>query len=113
MPTLEMLKKLLEEFHEKESLVREEIQLIYDEIAQLESKLETCKRRLSTIGGDHNKVLSMRQRYLENKFERVYSVPGNGQPAAPATKSTLGRRSTCAFWRKPSPRRPRRARPVR
>ncbi|HEY9792643.1 MAG TPA: hypothetical protein V6D22_19740 [Candidatus Obscuribacterales bacterium] len=86
MATLDMLKKLLEEFREKESLVHEEIEVIYDEIAQLESKLETCKSRLSTLGGDHDKILAMRQRYVENRFERVYSTPGNGQPIAPAAK---------------------------
>lgn len=71
MPSEEMLKKLLEEFAEKEALANEELKYVNEQIMQLEAKLEDCRRRLSTIGGDREKVLSMRTRYLEGVFENL------------------------------------------
>jgi hypothetical protein len=69
MPSEDTLKQLLEDFVEKEALVTEEIKVVYEQIEQLKGKLEDCHRRLSTIGGDRDKVLRMRARYLEGNFD--------------------------------------------
>jgi hypothetical protein len=71
MPTEEMLKKLLDEFAEKETLVSEEIKVVIDEISQLEAKIALCQRRLSTISADRERVLAMRDRYLAGNFPSV------------------------------------------
>jgi hypothetical protein len=88
MPSLEMLRKLLDEFVEKEALIEEELKVIDEQIVELESKLGTCQERLSTLGVDREKVLRMRQRYLEGLDVPEVELPAvakpEAKPAAPA-----------------------------
>lgn len=80
MPSVEMLKKLLDEFVEKEIFIKEELSAVTDQIAELESRLDLCRQRLSTISGDRNKVLVMQGRYLNG------DIPGvNVAPTAPVS----------------------------
>jgi hypothetical protein len=90
MVSEDALRKLLDEFVEKEALVREEIKVVQDEITQLEERLQTCRDRLSTLGTDREKVLSMRTRYLEGDFSaappvfEMQTAPGLSQAVAAA-----------------------------
>lgn len=63
MPSLEMLKKLLDEFSEKEAHTREEINVITEQIGELEKRILTSQQKLSTVATDREKVRAMQARY--------------------------------------------------
>lgn len=63
MPSLEMLKKLLDEFAEKEAHTREEINVITEQIGELEKRVLASKEKLSTVAGDREKIKMMQSRY--------------------------------------------------
>lgn len=66
MPSLEMLKKLLDEFSEKEAHTREEINVITEQIGELEKRILTSQQKLSTVAADREKVRAMQARYSGN-----------------------------------------------
>lgn len=80
MPSGEMLKKLLDEFVEKEALVTEELKVIAEQIEELESRLEKCRARLGTIGTDRRRVLDIKQRYAGGVFYERSEQPQPAQP---------------------------------
>lgn len=63
MPSTEMLKKLLEEFAEKEAHTREEINVINQRIHELEERIIVSKQRLQAVSEDRQKIMSMANRY--------------------------------------------------
>ena len=63
MPSLEMLKKLLDEFSEKEAHAREEINVITEQIGELEKRILNSQKKLSTVATDREKVKAMQARY--------------------------------------------------
>ena len=65
MPTEETLKQLLTEMVEQEALVAEELKVIDEQIASLEIKLTESRARLSRVATDRDKVLNMKQRYVD------------------------------------------------
>lgn len=76
MPSGEMLKKLLDEFVEKEALVTEELNVIAEQIQELEMRLDKCRARLGTIGTDRQRVLQIKERYAGGVFyERSQPLP--------------------------------------
>jgi hypothetical protein len=58
-----MLKKLLDEFSEKEAHTREEINVITEQIGELEKRVLASQVKLSTVSGDREKVRMMQDRY--------------------------------------------------
>lgn len=80
MASQEMLRKLLDDFVEKEALVQEELKVIVEQIDELERRLELCRSRLSTIGTDRDRVLQIRGRYADGTF---YSPSQIGEYVAP------------------------------
>jgi hypothetical protein len=79
MPSQEMLKKLLDEFVEKEQLVNEELKVITEEIEQLEMRLEVCRARLGTIGADRDRVVQLKQKYANGDY-RIDRSQAAAQP---------------------------------
>lgn len=63
MPSLEMLKKLLDEFSEKEAHAREEINVITEQIGELEKRILNSQEKLSKVATDREKVRAMQARY--------------------------------------------------
>ncbi|HEY9714425.1 MAG TPA: hypothetical protein V6C72_13220 [Chroococcales cyanobacterium] len=66
MPSAEMLKKLLDEFEEKELHNREEINVIQEQIIELEKRIEQSKEKLNSLAGDRAKINVMINRYADN-----------------------------------------------
>jgi hypothetical protein len=58
-----MLKKLLDEFSEKEAHTREEINVITEQIGELEKRILTSQQKLNTVAVDREKVRAMQARY--------------------------------------------------
>jgi len=87
MPTinLEMMKQLLQEFSEKEALTTEEINLIEQEITTLEERVNFCRGRLQNLGADKEKLLNMKERYLNSNFQQAPRVPFSGQIDEPVS----------------------------
>lgn len=90
MPSLEMLKQLLDEFAEKEAHTAEEINVITQRIDELEMRVETSKQKLVSIASDREKLYAMKSRYadpnwgttnISDQFD-ASEVPGN-IPATP------------------------------
>jgi hypothetical protein len=89
MPSEDMLKKLLDEFVEKETLLNEELNAVADQIQQLEARLGLCHQRLSTISGDKEKIERMRDRYgngsngghSASTTDYQYGLPAQPAPA--------------------------------
>ncbi|HEY9717357.1 MAG TPA: hypothetical protein V6C69_07810, partial [Trichormus sp.] len=63
MPSTDMLKKLLEEFAEKEAHTREEINVITQQIDDLEKRIVVSQQRLQSVSQDRAKVKTMMSRY--------------------------------------------------
>lgn len=86
MPSEEMLRKLLDEFVEKQVLIDEEMKAVADQVQQLERRLIGCRDRLSTIGADRQRVMTMQHKWLED------SMTSTGQqyyPPAPTPASVV------------------------
>jgi hypothetical protein len=89
MASQDMLKKLLDEFVEKEALVSEELKVVTEQIEELEMRLEKCRMRLGSIGTDRNRVMEIKQRYSGGVFyqraeQAPMSVPAAQVSTAPA-----------------------------
>jgi hypothetical protein len=63
MPSTDMLKKLLEEFAEKEAHTNEEINVITQQIEDLEKRIVVSQQRLQSVSQDRAKVKTMISRY--------------------------------------------------
>ncbi len=85
MPSLEMLKKLLDEFSEKEAHAREEINVITEQIGELEKRVLASQAKLSTVSGDREKVRMMQDRYSSGST----LTSSGGQPSAQTSSSSL------------------------
>jgi len=83
MASQEMLKKLLDEFVEKEALITEELTVVSEQIEELEARLELCRARLGTIGTDRNKVVEIKSRYAGLFYQREVEAPSVVPTAQP------------------------------
>src|SRR5215813_13856390 len=63
MSTADSLKKLLDEFTEKENMIFEERQAVEQQISELEQRLTECNNRLGVVAEDRTKVLAFKDRY--------------------------------------------------
>lgn len=63
MPSVEVLKQLLDEFVEKEALINEELKVVNEQIDELHKRLNGCRFKLETIGADREKLIAMQARY--------------------------------------------------
>lgn len=90
MPSLEMLKKLLDEFTEKEAQNREEMIVINEQVAELEKRIEASKKRLTGVAADRERVKAMMAHYASWGL-----APAGSEKAAPPapTKGREPRRS--------------------
>jgi hypothetical protein len=66
---LEMLRELLGEFTEKELVLREERDIIEQQIVELDSRIEQNKKKLDGLSKDREKVDAMRERYLSGNWK--------------------------------------------
>jgi hypothetical protein len=102
MPSMEMLKKLLDEFTEKEAHAREEINVITEQIGELEKRILASHAKLSTVATDREKVRMMQSRYSGGSTLTTSVGPANA-PSKPSeetkekeTRSRPGRTSSSA-----------------
>jgi hypothetical protein len=79
MASLEMLKKLLDEFAEKEAHTREEINVVTQQIAELEKRSEAARTRQMGIAGDRDKLNEMKAHYAGGAIARR-AASGGGVP---------------------------------
>jgi hypothetical protein len=63
MSTAESLKKLLDEFTEKQGMLDSEREVVEQQIAALEGRLGECNRRLQLVAVDREKILAFKERY--------------------------------------------------
>lgn len=106
MPSLEMLKKLLDEFAEKEAHTREEINVITEQIGELEKRVLASKEKLSTVAGDRDKIKMMQTRYSGGSTLVSGDGPNNPlsqAPAEPRPKTRPGRAEKHAASETPAP----------
>lgn len=89
MPSVEMLKKLLEEFAEKEATTREEINVINQRIQELEERIEDSKKRLGTVALDREKVKVMMNRYTSGDWSVPPSAVGTVPKAEPVAAAAV------------------------
>src|SRR5262249_43130213 len=73
MPTPEMLKKLLDEFAEKEAATSEEIAVITEQIAELEQRIMHSQARLESVAADQERVREMMSHYTEADWAALTS----------------------------------------
>ncbi|MBU6453004.1 MAG: hypothetical protein KGS72_14560 [Cyanobacteria bacterium REEB67] len=92
---LEMLRELLNEFTEKEMVLREERDIIEQQIVELDSRIEQNKQKLDGLAKDRDKIDAMRERYLTGNWqmERGYALSSetaskNVSPAFSTTAAT-------------------------
>ncbi|HEY9679027.1 MAG TPA: hypothetical protein V6C76_13540 [Drouetiella sp.] len=86
MPSLEMLKKLLDEFTEKEAHAREEINVINEQIVELEKRIAASQAKLSTVAVDREKVRAMQARYSGDSTLTTGPLMGGAASTATAEK---------------------------
>ncbi|HEY9759540.1 MAG TPA: hypothetical protein V6C97_30560 [Oculatellaceae cyanobacterium] len=82
MASQEMLKKLLEEFDEKEAQAREEINIINVRIEELEKRIGASQDRLGKIAADRLKISQMMERYVNGSFLRAGGVAPSSFPSS-------------------------------
>jgi hypothetical protein len=87
MASQEMLKKLLEEFDEKEAHNREEINIVNLRIEELEKRISSSQLRLHKVSLDRQKVAEMMNRYSNGNLKNGTFVPANFAAAAPAASA--------------------------
>src|SRR5271155_1735732 len=68
MPSEDVLRKLLEEFDEKEAQAREEIIVINVRIEELEKRIVASKEKLGRIDQDRTKIDEIVKRYVNGTF---------------------------------------------
>jgi hypothetical protein len=83
---LEVMKQLLQEFVEKETLAAEEIKVVQQQIEELEQRAHTCRDKLKTVTEDREKIAAMMQRYGDGAALRS-DGPGRLPSAAKAIES--------------------------
>lgn len=103
MPSLEMLKKLLDEFSEKEAHAREEINVITEQIGELEKRILNSQKKLSTVATDREKVRAMQARYSGGSTLTPGTPLVGAKPAESPTSPAAA----------PEPKEEKRARPGR
>ncbi len=102
MASQEMLKKLLEEFDEKEAQAREEVNIVNLRIEELEKRIGSSQQRLERISKDRIKINEMMDRYVNGNFPKV--VPSSLASAEPAgASSSVPSASTNVFGEAPIP----------
>jgi hypothetical protein len=120
-----MLKKLLDEFAEKEAHTREEINVVNQQIGELEKRIATAIARQTKIASDRDKIWEMKNRYAGGRFyaRSVYggspptpqpiptAVPSVVMTAAPAATSMLSDAASQLFS-SPPPTNPQHSGPV-
>ena len=84
MPSQEMLKKLLEEFDEKEAQNREEINIVNLRVEELEKRISSSQLRLQRVSLDRQKVAEMMNRYANGSLKNGTFTPANFAAALPA-----------------------------
>ena len=82
---LEMLRELLAEFTEKETVLREEKDIIEQQILELDARIASNQKKLDSLNGDRSKVDAMRERYLSGNWK--VEVSAEAAAAAAATAS--------------------------
>jgi hypothetical protein len=60
---IEMMKQLMQEFAEKESMTAEEIKAVQQQSQELELRIQKCKAKLLLVSEDKVKIAEMMQRY--------------------------------------------------
>ncbi|MDR3614859.1 MAG: hypothetical protein P4L53_14970 [Candidatus Obscuribacterales bacterium] len=88
MASLEMLKKLLDEFAEKEAHTREEINVVTQQIAELEQRAESARTRQQGIAGDRDKLNEMKAHYAGGAIARR-AAAGGGVPLPVQTPQAI------------------------
>ena len=78
MASLEMLKKLLDEFAEKEAHTVEEINVVNQQIADLETRVATARTRQAGIAGDRERLNEMKAHYAGGAITRSERAPAPG-----------------------------------
>jgi hypothetical protein len=89
MASLEMLKKLLDEFAEKEAHTREEINVVTQQIAELEQRAESARTRQLGISGDRDKLNEMKAHYAGGAIARRAAAGGGGVPLPVQTPQAM------------------------
>jgi len=87
MPSLDMLKKLLDEFADREAHTREEINVVNQQIEDLEKRIEAALVRQVRIAGDRENILTMRERYSGNKVFRKGKRQATPKPSSGDSRS--------------------------
>ena len=87
MASLEMLKKLLDEFAEKEAHTVEEINVVTQQIAELEHRAEAARTRQLGIAGDRDRLTEMKSHYAGGAIAR--RAAGGGVPLPVQTPQAL------------------------
>lgn len=98
MATADSMKKLLDEFAEKEHLISEERTAVEGQIRELEARLQECSGRIETVVKDRERVLSFKERYGSMQFASNGGGPAKGaeghtdsdEPVAETGKSDGG-----------------------
>jgi hypothetical protein len=92
---LDVMKQLLREFEEKESLASEEIKVVEQEISDLEGRIQGCRDRLKTVNEDREKIMSMASRYaggswLSSPISSSKDGPSQGSKSKIAGAASAG-----------------------
>ena len=90
MPTPEMLKKLLDEFAEKEAHATEEVNLITQQIEELERRVMVSQQRLDTLARDREKVRTMQARYKAGEYASTNQFESSNSGMPTAASMSLG-----------------------
>jgi len=85
-----MLKKLLEEFAEKEAHTREEINVITQQIDELEHRIVASQQRLQSVSQDSIKVKTMLSRYTSREWLTPSATAAAKAAEAAAALTTAG-----------------------
>jgi len=108
MASQEMLKKLLEEFDDKEAQAREEINIVNLRVEELEKRIGSSRQRLEKISVDRGKIGEMMERYMSGAFFKKGAVTYSSavsaaSPAASTPPSAKAQKSDPAPAAAPAP----------
>jgi len=76
---VEMLKQLLQEFEEKETVITAEVKIVEQQISELENRAQSCQERLGAINADKSKLGEMTTRYSQSTGSKKEDVNGQKQ----------------------------------
>jgi hypothetical protein len=88
MASLEMLKKLLDEFAEKEAHTSEEINVVAQQITELEQRAKSARTRQLGIAGDRDQLNEMKAHYAGGAIARRPAA-GGGVPLPMQTPQAI------------------------